>query len=466
MSGINPLVSKAATPTAAPRPAPARVAAAVLIGTTVEFYDFFIYGTAAALVFGRAFFPGLSPVNGLLAAFSVYAVGFLGRPTGAVVFGHLGDRLGRRRVLVGSLLLMGLSTAAVGLLPDYAHWGVWSPAALTGLRFLQGVGLGGEFGGASLLAVEHAEEGRRGRLAGFVQLGPSTGFALATGLFWLLSVLLPDAAFHAWGWRLPFLASILLVGFGLLVRQRLQETPAFLDAQAAAQAAVRPAVAPLRELTERHLRPLLLGAGTVMAGSTLFYTATTWCLARATGELHVPRTRMLGLLLVANVLLAAATYLSAVLSDRYGRRRMVLVGTLAGLAWSPLLVPLLDTARPPLMLLALSGALTALGLALGPVPALLSELFPVSVRCSGASLSYNLGGLLGGAVAPLVATRLSASLGGAAVGGYLVLVCAVSAVCVSALPETRDLPLHSVPAGDRVAQPAAVLGDRLPAHDQ
>ncbi|WP_042407785.1 MFS transporter [Streptacidiphilus carbonis] len=408
-----------------------RIAAAVLIGTTLEFYDFFIYGTAAALVFGRAFFPSLTPVNGLLAAFSVYAVGFLGRPTGAAVFGHLGDRLGRKRVLVGSLLLMGLSTTAVGLLPGYAHWGVWSPIALTVLRFLQGVGLGGEFGGAALLAVEHAEEGRRGRLAGFVQLGPSIGFALATGLFWLLSALLPEAGFQAWGWRLPFLASMVLVGFGLVVRSRVQETPAFLAADTGGAPAT-----PLKELAAGHLRPLLLGAGTVMSGSVLFYTATTWCLARATADLHLPRTRMLGLLLIANVFLAAATYASARLSDRWGRRRMILVGTFVGLLWSPMLVPLLDTARTPLMFTGLTGALVALGLCLGPVPALLSELFPTAVRCSGASLSYNLGGLVGGAVAPLIATRIAATFGGPAVGAYLAAVCAISTLSAAALPET------------------------------
>ncbi len=412
---------------------PARIAAAVLVGTTIEFYDFFIYGTAAALVFGRTFFPALTPVNGLLAAFSVYAVGFLGRPTGAAVFGQLGDRVGRRRVLVVSLLLMGLSTTAVGLLPGYAQWGVWSPVALTVLRFLQGVGLGGEFGGAALLAVEHAGEGRRGRLAGFVQLGPSVGFALATGLFWLLSVLLPEDRFQAWGWRLPFVASIALVGFGLLVRLGVEETPAFL-----ADVRTRATATPLRELSQRHLRPLLLGAGTVMAGSVLFYTATTWCLARATTDLHLPRTRMLGLLLIANVFLAAATYASARLSDRWGRRRTILVGTVAGLLWSPLLVPLLDTARTPLMLAGLTGALIALGICLGPVPALLSELFPTAVRCSGASLSYNLGGLVGGAVAPLVATRLAAAFGAPAVGAYLAATCAVSALCTATLPETRD----------------------------
>jgi MFS family permease len=314
------------------RNAPTRIILAVLIGSTTEFYDFVIYSTAAALVFGRVFFPHLSSVNGLLAAFSVYAVGFLGRPTGAMLFGHLGDRVGRKRVLIASLLLMGLSTTAVGLLPSYAEWGVWAPITLTVLRFLQGVGLGGEFGGASLLAIEHAPPDRRGRYGAYVQLGPCLGFAVATGLFWALSSFLPEPDFMGWGWRLPFLASVGLVILGLVARIGIEESPAFL-ASAAARAAdpIGAAAdrAPLATVLRQYLRPLLLGAGTVVSGSVFFYIATTWALSHATNDLHMPRTRMLAMLLVADLVLGGATYTGALLSDRYGRPLVIRWGMVA-----------------------------------------------------------------------------------------------------------------------------------------
>jgi len=420
---------------------PTRLIPAVLIGSTTEFYDFFIYGTAAALVFSRTFFPHLTQVDGLLAAFSIYAVGFLGRPTGAVLFGHLGDRLGRKWVLIGSLLLMGLSTTAVGLLPDYAEWGIWAPVTLAVLRFLQGVGLGGEFGGASLIAVEHAPPDRRGRYGAYVQLGPCLGFAVATGLFWSLSAFLPEADFLAWGWRLPFLASMGLVVLGLAARIRIEESPAFLAtaaARAADPAAVAREGAPLATVLRHHLRPLLLGAGTVVGGSVFFYVATTWALSHATTDLHMPRTRMLALLLVSNLILGATTYAGALLSDRYGRRPVIRTGMAAGLLWALVFVPLLDTARPSLVLLGLAGAMVALGLLHGPVPAFLPELFPAAVRCSGSSVSYNLGALTGGALAPLIATRLTASLGSYAVGWYLVAACCCSLLCLRALPKQAN----------------------------
>ena len=418
------------------RNAPTRIILAVLIGSTTEFYDFVIYSTAAALVFGRVFFPHLSSVNGLLAAFSVYAVGFLGRPTGAMLFGHLGDRVGRKRVLIASLLLMGLSTTAVGLLPSYAEWGVWAPIALTVLRFLQGVGLGGEFGGASLLAIEHAPPDRRGRYGAYVQLGPCLGFAVATGLFWALSSFLPEPDFMGWGWRLPFLASVGLVILGLVARIGIEESPAFLASAAARMAdpiGTGADRAPLATVLRQYLRPLLLGAGTVVSGSVFFYIATTWALSHATNDLHMPRTRMLAMLLVADLVLGGATYTGALLSDRYGRPLVIRWGMVAALLWALPLIPLLDTARPSLVLLGLVGAMAALGLMHGPVPAFLPELFPAGVRCSGSSVCYNLGSLTGGALAPLIATRLTATIGSYAVGWYLMAACCGSLLCLRAL---------------------------------
>lgn len=411
-----------------------RVAVASFIGTAIEFYDFYIYGTAAALVLNQAFFPTLAPVNATLASFSTYAVAFAARPLGSLLFGHFGDRVGRKSVLVASLLLMGLSTAFVGLLPGYGTWGIWAPLLLIALRFVQGIGLGGEWGGAALLAVEHAPRRRRGLYAAFPQLGPSVGFFTATGVFWLLSSVLDDAAFRAWGWRVPFLLSFLLVGVGLFIRLKISETPVFAKAADARAVSKVPAVDVLR----RHPRELLLGAGGMLIAYGLFYTATTYSLAYATGSLGISRNTMLGLSLVACLFLAAGTWFAATRSDSVGRRRVILVGSGLSALWGLVLFPLLDTAQPVLIALALGGALFCNGVVYGPMGAYLPELFGTTVRYSGASLAYNLGGVLGGALAPLVATRLQSAFGSASVGWYVSAMAVVSLVCVLALPETRE----------------------------
>lgn len=411
-----------------------RVAVASFIGTAIEFYDFYIYGTAAALVLNEAFFPTLDPVNATLASFSTYAVAFAARPIGSVIFGHFGDRVGRKSVLVASLLLMGLSTALVGLLPGYGTWGVWAPLLLILLRFLQGIGLGGEWGGAALLAVEHAPRKKRGMYAAFPQLGPSVGFFAATGVFWLLSSTLSDDAFRSWGWRVPFLLSFLLVGVGLFVRLRISETPVFAKVMAAQEASKVPTLDVLR----RHPRELLLGAGGMVVAYGLFYTATTYCLSYATGTLRISRDTMLGLSLVACLFLAAGTWLAATRSDGAGRRRLVLVGSALAVVWGLVLFPLLDTEQPVLVALAIGGALFCMGVVYGPMGAYLPELFGANVRYSGASLAYNLGGVLGGAVSPLVATRLQSAFGSSSVGWYVSAMAVVSLLCVLALPETRE----------------------------
>ncbi|MFJ9418076.1 MFS transporter [Streptomyces sp. NPDC101227] len=413
-----------------------RVAVASFIGTAIEFYDFYIYGTAAALVLNQAFFPTLDPVNATLASFSTYAVAFAARPLGSVIFGHFGDRVGRKSVLVASLLLMGLSTALVGLLPGYGTLGVWAPLLLIALRFLQGIGLGGEWGGAALLAVEHAPKKRRGLYAAFPQLGPSVGFFAATGVFWLLSAGLDDAAFRSWGWRVPFLLSFLLVGVGLFVRLKISETPVFAKVRDAQEAAKVPAV----EVFRRHPRELLLGAGGMVVAYGLFYTATTYCLAYATGTLGISRNTMLALSLVACLFLAAGTWLAATRSDGAGRRKLVLIGCALAAVWP--LFPLLDTEQPVLIALGIGGALFCMGVVYGPMGAYLPELFGPTVRYSGASLAYNLGGVLGGAVAPLVATRLQSAFGSSSVGWYVSAMAVVSLVCVLALPETRERELR------------------------
>ncbi|MEV7866969.1 MFS transporter [Streptomyces sp. NPDC088124] len=411
-----------------------RVALASFIGNTIELYDFFIYGMAAALVLDDAFFPNLSPLNATLASFSTYAVAFLARPIGSIVFGHFGDRVGRKTVLVASLLLMGLSTALVGLLPGYATLGVWAPLLLVLLRFLQGIGIGGEWGGAVLLAVEHAPHGRRGLYAAFPQLGPPVGFSAATGVFWLVSATLDEAAFASWGWRIPFLLSFVLVAVGLVVRLKISETPVFTRAVARQEASR----APMVELLRRHTRDLLLGAGAMAVVYALFYTSMTYSLAYATSTLGVPRDTMLALSLITCLFLAAGIWLAATRSDTAGRRRPALLGCGLAAIWGQFLFPLLDTGRPVLMALGLGGAMLCVGVASGSMGAYLSELFPARVRYSGASLAYNLGGVLGGAVSPLVVPRLQPAFGSASVGWYVSAMAVVSLLCVRALPETRE----------------------------
>ncbi|MEV6977808.1 MFS transporter [Kitasatospora sp. NPDC093806] len=431
-----------------------RAAAAALIGTAIEFYDFFIYGTAAALVFGGVFFPELGTVGALLAAFSVYAVAFLARPLGAVAFGHFGDRLGRKTTLVVSLLLMGVSTAAVGVLPGFAVWGWWAPVALVVLRVCQGVGLGGEWGGAALLVAENAPAGRRGRYGAYLQLGPTTGFMLANGVFLALQLGLDEAAFRSWGWRVPFLASLLLVAVGLFVRLRLEETPLFREGRDREEA--RPERAPVVEVLRGHWRTVLLGCGSITVGYALFYLTTTYALAYATTGLGVPSTLVLEMLLVGAVGKAGTVWLSARRSDGWGRRRTLQGATALAVGWGLVLFPLLETERRGLMFLALAGAMVVLGCLLGPLAAFLPELFPTRVRYTGAALTYNLGGVVGGATTPLIATRLTEAYGTAEpVGWYLAGWGVVALLCLRLLPETSGTDLAAVGAtagrGGRVA---------------
>ncbi|NUR93264.1 MAG: MHS family MFS transporter [Nonomuraea sp.] len=408
------------------------------MGTAIEFYDFYIYGTAAALVLNTAFFPKLDPVAGSLAAFSTFAVAFISRPLGSALFGHWGDRVGRKSMLVVSLLVMGLSTVAIGLLPGYAAIGVAAPVLLVLLRFTQGIGLGGEWGGAALLATEHAPPGKRGLYAMFPQLGPSAGFIVANGLFLILSETLSDEQFGGWGWRLPFVASLLLVIVGLYVRLKISETPVFQ----AAMDQRRIAKVPFAGLIRHQWRRVLLGAGAMTVAYTLFYTATTYCLAYGTTTLGIPKTTMLSLTMIGVLFMGAGTVASAMVSDRLGRRRTLLTGTAVAIAWGLVMFPLMETKSIFLVGLSLAGALGLMGLIFGPMGAYLPELFRTEFRYSGASVAYSLGGVLGGAVPPLVATGMQASaIGVMGVGVYVSAMALLSLLCLLALPETGDTSL-------------------------
>ncbi|WMX47623.1 MFS transporter [Streptomyces roseicoloratus] len=417
----------------------ARLAVASLAGTAIEFFDFFVYGTAAALVLGPLFFPGFSPVAGTLAAFGTFAVGFLSRPLGSIVFGHVGDRYGRRPVLFASLLLTGCATVAVGCVPAYESIGVAAPVLLLVLRFLQGLGLGGEWGGAVLLTAEHAPEERRGLWASFPQIGPAVGFLLANGVMLALTAGLSDADFRSWGWRVPFWAAGLLAAAGLALRSSLAETPQFEKLAAEG----RRATAPLSEVVRGHWRLVLLTAGALAVGYAVFYTVSTWALAYGTERLGVSSTVMLTCVMAAVAVKGAATPFFAVLGDRHGRRTLCLAGCAASALWMFPMVALLHTARPLLMFLGFLGSLLAFMAMFAVVAAYLPELYEPRVRCTGAAVGYNLAGVLGGALTPIVATAVSDGGSGPpwGVAAYLTVVALVSLGCFALLPET--LPARS-----------------------
>ncbi|WTN46351.1 MFS transporter [Streptomyces sp. NBC_00631] len=416
-----------------------RLAAASLAGTAIEFYDFFVYGTAAALVLGPLFFPTFSPLAGTLAAFGTFGVGFVARPLGSVLFGHIGDRRGRRPVLVASLLLTGASTVAVGFVPSYDRIGVAAPLLLLLLRFLQGLGLGGEWGGAVLLTTEHAPAGRRALWSSFPQIGPAIGFLLANGVMLALSTSLTDAEFARWGWRVPFWAAGALALGGLWLRSSLAETPQFLEID-------EPARMPFAEVVRHHWRLVLLTAGALAVGYAVFYAVTTWSLAYGTERLGVSRTVMLTCVMAAVVVKGALTPVMALLGDRYGRRPLCLAGCTASALWMFPMVALLATGQPLLMFLGFTGALVAFITMFAVIAAYLPELYEPRVRCTGAAVGYNLGGVLGGALTPIVATALAEHSGRVpwAVGAYLTAIALLSLGCFALLPETRPAPVAAV----------------------
>ncbi|MFM9582017.1 MULTISPECIES: MFS transporter [Streptomyces] len=412
-----------------------RLASASLAGTAIEFYDFFVYGTAAALVLGPLFFPTFSPLAGTLAAFATFGVGFVARPLGSVLFGHIGDRHGRRPVLVASLLLTGGATVAVGCVPTFDSIGVTAPFLLLVLRFLQGLGLGGEWGGAVLLTAEHAPADRRGLWSSFPQVGPAVGFLLANGVMLALSATLTEAQFAAWGWRVPFWAAGVLALAGLWLRSSLTESPRFLEI-------TEPARVPLAEVVRDHWRLVLLTAGALAVGYAVFYSVTTWSLAYGTERLGVSRTVMLTCVMGAVVVKGALTPVAAVLGDRYGRRPMCLIGCGVTVLWMFPMVALLATGEPLLIFFGFLVAMLGFVSMFAVIAAYLPELYEPRVRCTGAAVGYNLGGVLGGALTPIVATAVAQ--GGRVpwgVGAYLTGIALLSLGCFALLPETRPVPL-------------------------
>ena len=408
-----------------------RILLASLIGTSVEFYDFYIYATAAALVFGPLFFPATNPAVQLLASYASFGLAFFARPLGAAVFGHFGDRLGRKSTLVASLMLMGGSTVAIAFLPTYAQIGWIAPVLLCILRFGQGLGLGGEWGGASLLAVENAPKGHENRWGMFPPLGAPIGFIAANGFFLLLGAALSDQQFHEWGWRIPFLASSVLVGLGLWVRLKLTETPAFREA-AAHDALPR---VPIAHLFRHHLRSTIAGTTGVIACFALFYLTTAFALSYGTTTLSHDRQAFLGVEIGAILFLALGVVVACTLADRVGAPRMLRWGFAGCIVSGLLMSPMLGSASLWVVFAWLALSLFAMGFAYGPLGGWLPSLFEPGVRYTGVSITFNLGGIIGGALAPIAAQALAARGGLGLVGVYLVAAGVLSFGGLSLLPK-------------------------------
>jgi metabolite-proton symporter len=411
---------------------PGQVLFASMIGTTIEFFDFYIYATAAVLVFPRLFFPASDPSSAVLASLATFAIAFLARPIGSALFGHFGDRVGRKTTLVAALLTMGLSTVTIGILPTYATLGIWAPILLALCRFGQGLGLGGEWGGAVLLAVENAPPGRRAWYGMFPQLGAPIGFFFSGGVFLLLSEWLNDAQFFAFGWRIPFLASAVLVGLGLYVRLTITETPVFRDAVSRRERVKVPMLVVFRQ----HPRTLLMGTLVSLATFVLFYLMTVFALSWGTTALGYSRETFLLMQLVAIVFFALTIPLSALLAER--GRRATLVGVTAsifvfGLVMAPMLASGLTGA-----MIALAIGLSLMGFTYGPLGTVLSELFPTEVRYTGSSVTFNLAGIFGASLAPYVATWLATNYGLQYVGFYLAGAALLTLAGLAAIRETKD----------------------------
>ena len=410
-----------------------RAALAGYVGTAIETYDFFLYGTAAALVLNRLYFPTLTPLVGTLASLATYSVGFVARPIGGVVIGHYGDRIGRRAMLVLTLVTMGTATVLIGVLPTYARIGVWAPAALVLLRLAQGFAVGGEWSGAALIAVEHAPPGSRGFYGSWPQMGTPTGLLLSTAAFTIVARL-PDSQFLSWGWRVPFLISIVLVVAGLVIRLRVAETPVFLRVRADRRESARPILDALRV----HPREVLIAIGARIAENGAFYIYTVFVLVYATQHAGLPRQTALTAILSGAACLLVAIPICGALSDRLGRRPVYLFGAIATAVFAYPLLRLIDTRSPVLA----SGALIVVMVfghapMYGPQAAFLSELFDTRMRYTGMAIGSQMSSVLSGGLSPFIATALL-PYGRAALASYTIAMSLVTVVSVLLAPETRD----------------------------
>jgi MFS family permease len=427
-----------------------RLALTGLAGSSIEWYDFFLYATAAALVFPTVFFSStLPPLVALIASFGTFAVGFLARPIGAVVFGHIGDRLGRKPALVGALIVMGAATSLVGLLPTYRAAGVFSPLALVVMRLAQGLAVGGQWGGAMLLATENAPRARRGLYGSIAQAGVPVGVVLANLAFLAVNAAMPTEAFMSYGWRIPFLFSIAFVGVGIIIQLRMEDTSPFRRLQRERRVA-DPGLSPeapslpLFEAFRLHPKMLMLAAGAYVSTNLSFYILITYLVSYGTSVagLHLSRSTMLAAVLIANVVVIPVLFLAGSLSDRYGRRRLFMSGVALMGIWSFIVFPLVDTRAFVWITAAMLVGSCFNALTYGPMAAMFAELFSTPVRCSAVSLAYQLGAIVGGGLAPIIATGLYAKYhSNFGVSVYVAGGCALSLWCASRLTETHGAEL-------------------------
>ncbi len=418
-----------------------RVAAACLVGSAIEFYDFLIYGTAAALVFPTVFFPHLGATVATVASMGTFGAAFLSRPVGAAVFGYFGDRLGRKKTLISTLLIMALSTVTVGLVPSTEAIGVAAPLILIALRLLQGFAVGGHWAGSALLSAEYAPAAKRGRYGMFTALGGGTALVLNSATFLAVTYTIGEnsSAFMQWGWRLPFLISAALIVIALYVWLRIDETPIFAEEK---ERDLVPK-APLAEVLHLHRREIALAAGSVISGFGFVYMAGTYLTTYAHSHLGHPRGLILSVGVLGGLASIASVAVSATLCDRVGRRRMMLVGWAGCLSWSFVAIPLMDTGRPILYGVAIVGMYATAAIGSAPTAAFVPELFSTRNRYSGSALSVNLAGVLGGALPPLIAGTLLTTYGSWSIGLMLATLALTSLVCTYLLPETSGTALRT-----------------------
>ncbi|AML72019.1 MFS transporter [Acinetobacter baumannii] len=416
-----------------------RVLFASLVGTTIEFFDFYIYATAAVIIFPHLFFPASSGSAAVLQSLATFAIAFIARPIGAALFGHLGDRIGRKATLVAALLTMGISTVCIGLLPTYAQIGIVAPLLLALCRLGQGLGLGGEWSGAVLLATENAPEGKRAWYGMFPQLGAPIGFILATGSFLLLSAAIPEQAFMQWGWRIPFIASAVLVIVGLYIRLKLHETPAFqkvLDKQ-------KEVNIPFKEVVTKHTGKLILGTIAAICTFVVFYLTTVFALNWGTTRLGYARGEFLELQLFATLCFAAFIPLSAIFAEKFGRKATSIGVCIAAAIFGLFFSSMLESGNTLIVFLFLCTGLAIMGLTYGPIGTVLSEIFPTSVRYTGSALTFNLAGIFGASFAPLIATKLAETYGLYAVGYYLTAASLLSLIAFLLIRETKNVDVNN-----------------------
>ena len=424
-----------------------KVALTALAGSSIEWYDFFIYGTAAALVFPNLFFPGFGDTGATILSYSTFAVAFVGRPVGGLIFGHFGDKFGRKRALVTALVLMGTGTTAIGLLPGYAAIGIAAPILLVTLRFLQGICIGGQWGGAVLLATESAPSEKRGFYGSFAQMGVPVAVLISNIIFLIIAATLGDGALVAWAWRIPFLLSVLLIGLGLYIQLKLEDTPAFRHLQEYREQhqseeerreAEEAAGSPVWEVLRTYPKEIALAAGAFIAINANFYILITYILDYATAEVGLPQSTVLTAVLISSAAQLIALAGFAALSDVIGRRIPYMAGAvLLGLWGLFVFWPLVDSGSPGALVLALVVAQLFLSMMYGPQAAFYSEIFTTKVRYSGASMGYQIGSVFGGALAPIIATSLLAATGTSfSIGAYMAAVCAITGVCAFLLSET------------------------------